>query len=547
MKTFKEKLKKIIKKLSQKRKFTLLGVMLLLLIGVSWGFFEPILSDIVKTKILAKSSTLDELIFTKGADIILEPRLDNLNVGMGNLSEETIVTAKLIANNNTNEATMNYSLYVDIKVNDYVYTTKEKTPELILTVIDSNGNEITEISGLTYYSDTNGLSGFDVTTKKGLIRVIENYEINASPTKTDEWTIKISMANLETNQSENAAKTFSGTIDLSKDVYPIRDLKFEVVNNKPVSSTYVPTAVQLSCDSGTATWNEIYKSVDIKGFNPETVCTLTKNNKTPGTKARDYIINLDASSADITNEGAAGYRYRGKTPNNYVSFNGEIWRIIGVIPTKTDNNDSENLVKIMRDRVIDDLAFDNSSPYNEWSDADINLLLNGAYLNSTDGTGTNCMGGSNIPAVCDYREIGIKSTYREMIEEVYYSVGYLSDKNQTASEAFTEERKRETKSKIGLINISDYVYSVVASCTANLGSYNSSACAGTSWMYGSGYMWTMTPYSSSGNPVVRVNISGSADYSNGGNGSAAQPVLYLKSTVEIISGDGSIESPYVLS
>ena len=48
------------------------------------------------------------------------------------------------------------------------------------------------------------------------------------------------------------------------------------------------------------------------------------------------------------------YTYRGSNPNNYVTFNGEQWRIISA-------NTEDNTIKIMRNAVLSDRTFDTSS------------------------------------------------------------------------------------------------------------------------------------------------------------------------------------------
>ena len=48
------------------------------------------------------------------------------------------------------------------------------------------------------------------------------------------------------------------------------------------------------------------------------------------------------------------YTYRGATPNNYVTFNNELLRIISV-------NTSDNTIKIIRNAVLSDRVFDTSS------------------------------------------------------------------------------------------------------------------------------------------------------------------------------------------
>ena len=87
-----------------------------------------------------------------------------------------------------------------------------------------------------------------------------------------------------------------------------------------------------------------------------------------------------------------------------------------------------------------------------------------------------------------------------------------------------------TTLKIGLMYTSDYGYAM------NNGPKNN-------WLFTKGYEWTMTAYSSS--YPVGVDASGGlfGDVS-AYNGFAVRPVLYLKSNVYVISGDGSEGNPY---
>ena len=96
---------------------------------------------------------------------------------------------------------------------------------------------------------------------------------------------------------------------------------------------------------------------------------------------------------------------------------------------------------------------------------------------------------------------------------------------------------------------SDYGYSVLASScarTTNLGSYNKATCAGQSWLYGQGYEWTITPYSSHSYYVFRVGSLGNLSSSYAYNGYSARPSLYLASSVYVIDGNGSMSDPYII-
>ena len=96
---------------------------------------------------------------------------------------------------------------------------------------------------------------------------------------------------------------------------------------------------------------------------------------------------------------------------------------------------------------------------------------------------------------------------------------------------------------------SDYGYSVLSSScarTTNLGSYSKSTCGGQSWLLKNGYEWTMTPSSSNSSSVFNVSYLANLNYSGASSGYAVRPTAYLKSSVYIVSGDGSEANPYVI-
>ena len=268
-------------------------------------------------------------------------------------------------------------------------------------------------------------------------------------------------------------------------------------------------------------------------------------------------ISFSIKKANTVNEVDIGYRYEGKDPNNYIWFNNELWRIIGVFDEESHGVSGQNLVKIIRNNSIGALAWDKDEE-NDWTTSSLMNLLNGAYLTSQNGTGGEyCYGYEDISGSCDYTETGINDTYRSMIENVTWYLGGHSTYSATADTFYTAERgttvysgsPTSTTGYIGLMYASDYGYSVLASScarTTNLGDYNTAECSGQSWLYGQGQEWTITPYSSR-SYVFHMRLYGylydnSAIYA----GYSARPVLYLDSSVYVIDGNGSISDPYII-
>ena len=281
--------------------------------------------------------------------------------------------------------------------------------------------------------------------------------------------------------------------------------------------------------------------------------TITKTN------LNDYIISLAGSAqgtGQVVNEN--GYRYEGKNPNNYIWFNNEYWRIIGVFDSASHGQSNKNLVKIIRADVLDGLAWDKSNT-NNWNTSSLKSLLNGAYYKAEDGTSSGyCYGQSTTAtANCDYTKRGIQSGYRGMIANVTWYLGGYSSTDATAASFYGYERgttvysgrPTSTTGYIGLMYPSDYGYSVLSSScarTTNLGSYNTATCVGQSWLYGKGYEWTLTPSSSNSYSMFHLYYYGYLHNSEADYGYGSRPVLYLDASVYKIDGDGSLNNPYIV-
>ena len=329
------------------------------------------------------------------------------------------------------------------------------------------------------------------------------------------------------------------------------------ITNRP--TTYRKLG-NINCTNSNATYNQKYNRVEISSIDKKyTSCTLNYTNSTLKTYLNDYIISLAGTTqgtGQVVNEN--GYRYEGKNPNNYIWFNNEYWRIIGVFDSASHGQSNKNLVKIIRDDVLDGLAWDKSNT-NNWNTSSIKLLLNGAYYNAQDGTNSGyCYGYSTTAtANCDYTKRGIQAGYRGMIAGVTWHLGGYSSASATSSAFYGYERgttvysgrPTSTTGYIGLMYPSDYGYSVLSSnCarTTNLGSYSSATCAGQSWLYGKGYEWTLTPGSSSSYNVFRLISNGNLVNYNADRGFGSRPVLYLDASVYKIDGDGSLNNPYIV-
>ncbi len=314
----------------------------------------------------------------------------------------------------------------------------------------------------------------------------------------------------------------------------------------------------VSCEGADGRWLYDDWKLAIENITGDVSCDIKFETITK-TYLNDYITSLAGTTqgtGQVVNEN--GYRYEGKNPNNYVWFNNEYWRIIGVFDSASHGQSGKNLVKIIRADVLDGFAWHKSNT-NDWTAASLNKLLNGAYYNAQDGTSSGyCYGYSTTAtANCDYTKKGIQSGYRSMIAKVTWHLGGYSSIGATAESFYGYERgttvysgrPTSTTGYIGLMYPSDYGYSVLSSScarTTNLGSYNTATCAGQSWLYGKGYEWTITPTSSYGSTVVTLYNSGTLNTSGAFYGNGGRPVLYLDTSVYKIDGEGTLDKPYII-
>ena len=321
--------------------------------------------------------------------------------------------------------------------------------------------------------------------------------------------------------------------------------------------------VNVSCDGANGKWLYDDWKLAIENIAGDVSCDIKFETITK-TYFNDYITSLSGTTqgtGQVINEN--GHRYEGKNPNNYVWFNNEYWRIIGVFDSSSHGQSGKNLVKIIRADVLDGLVWDKSTT-NDWTAASLNKLLNGAYYNSQDGTSSGyCYGYAIVPitANCDYTKKGIQVRYRSMIANVTWYLGGYSSNSATAEAFYGYERgttvysgrPTTTIGYIGLIYPSDYGYSVLSSScprTTNLNSYSGSgvACARASWLYGKGDEWTLTPVSSYSNDVFTLTSVGHLNHvaSSASNGNVVRPVLYLDASVYKIDGEGTLDKPYII-
>ncbi len=475
--------------------FILILLVIALLVGkLTFSYLGPTLGEDLSNEGEVTASG-DTLIFTKGSNLSLSATTDNFQTGGSNLSSTTNPKVKLVASSKTNSASATYYVGVVINSNSYTYTTSDNTAEVILTIKDENGNNVTSgVDGLTYVT-SGGVSGFDVTGKTGLFNIKTDYPISTTSSSTGithTWTFTLTFVNLGTDQSDNENAKMSVDIYLQK-------------------SSEFPSTVAEACTSG----------VNLAD------CIITLNDKSTSSVSNIYYHD----STLVNGAGDNSYRYAGASDsvNNYICLGSDattcpdanLFRIIGVFGDKT---------KVIRAKSVGDQKWHTASS-NTWSSSSLNTYLNGEYLTSLGtladkiATTTWKVGGGSWDNIVN----SVPATAYQ------YEVG--SSASTTTYDA-----------KIGLMYVSDYYYAAGPSAWTLVG-YNSDstkdyrAAKTTNWLFLGSDEWTISHNSGITTRAFGVNSTGSVRNNLVTSGYGVRPVFNLLSSTSYVSGSGSMSDP----
>ena len=318
----------------------------------------------------------------------------------------------------------------------------------------------------------------------------------------------------------------------------------EKITEYPEGTNY---GVEINCENGKGKWLVEEWKLAVEEITGNVVCNIdfTSNPKSLKSKVEEVNVNNNFDNN--------GYRYSGRQPNNYIWFNNEMWRIIGSIPTcltATCGTNTTNLVKIIRNDSIGGISNDGNSSTGAWGSNTLYTLLKTYYLGKGNASGTSYCYTRSTTAIgyakCDYRVKGIGSTsyYGKMIKNVYWNTG-ASDNSVNAVTAYTNEIATRTVSgKVGLMTASDYGYATSSSYHSVVMSNKNASRTSENWLGGQAYEWTSIQGVDYTVFALYIDDTGVLKEDNAHYGYAVRPVVYLDSSVYIISGDGSITNPY---
>ena len=520
--------------MEKKKTFIIIVVALLVFsIGITFAYFIAKIGPGSSANVNVTTGTVDDLKFNVSKEnISLNINQFNFASGSGNITDTVTATASLKANSTKNTATYNYYVYFQIESNNYMYTTTDKKPEIVLSITGPNG-EITSVDGLKYVSATNAdgtvVKGFDITEQKtSVIKVADSFEISSTSSTNytnQDWVFKVSFINLDTNQVENEGKKLTGKALIQQE--------------------------------------KIITSISDVAKNGDNLVTAIQN---LSTKSKPSYTGLYHHDASLTNgAGDNSYRFAGANPNNYVCFGSDeatcptenLYRIIGLIDgkvklihaygaTTTMLGTNEGYVNTYQAAWSGNTSYYkgngdltkigtykwNKTRNNTWSTSTTNTInLNTNFLTYLDSKNTKW---KNMIADATWYVGGMTKAngYKSNAKTVYtYEVG--ANKDATTVNA-----------KIGLMYVSEYYYGATPDYWMLQG-FRYDNATNDNWLYTGLYEWTISRDSDASDGAFAVRVGGglSVDPVDYSDGAAVRPSFSLSPSIKFTSGEGTAANP----
>ena len=238
-------------------------------------------------------------------------------------------------------------------------------------------------------------------------------------------------------------------------------------------------------------------------------------------------------SSTATNTGEPTYYFRGNVENNYVKFAGFTWRIVRI-------NEDGTVRLIMQDGINDNATYKFNSNYNNYtymyySNSEAKTTLENWYQ-------TNIGSKSNLAD-----KVASGNYYCEQAKVKRKSSFISGDATMTVYTSYTPDfkcvndrnNKGLVKASVGLLTYDEVVYA-----GGYVGQENSNY-----YLYNNIYFWTMSPagFDSDYSFVWSIYTPGNINYDHVYARPRLRPVLNLKSDIQISSGNGTIQDPYVIN
>ena len=233
-----------------------------------------------------------------------------------------------------------------------------------------------------------------------------------------------------------------------------------------------------------------------------------------------------------TNTGNPTYYFRGNVTNNYVSFAGQTWRIVRI-------NEDGTIRIVMQDGINDNTKYKFNSNYNNYTymyytNSEAKVTLENWYQTNIESKTNLAKSVASGAYYCEQAKVKRDDNYKSesavMISYTNYTPDFKCDNDGN--------NKGIVSAGIGLLTYDEAIYAGYYIAPIISSNYLSNKI---SW-------WTMSTAGLNTTGISNIWFSSSDRFGNvavyGSN--ILRPVVNIKSNVQVSSGDGTKENPFVV-
>lgn len=254
-----------------------------------------------------------------------------------------------------------------------------------------------------------------------------------------------------------------------------------------------------------------------------------------------------------TKDGYKRYVYKGANPDNYITFNNELWRIISI--------ETDGTLKIMKKDSIGDRPFDSKGYRDSTSNGAGGTYCAGSSYGCNAWAKTNVydfVNGNISGQVSKDSELNtylnndyyntLSSDAKELIYPHIFEAGPVQWENTDLAAQITSEYSAGWVGNIGLITASDFIRANTntGQCGDMKSQYNNRfTCQNTNWLNpSSGFLWAISPHL---NDSFSAYLAGRGYIGNAyvNEPYGVFPTLCLKSSIRF-EGEGTESNPYTI-
>lgn len=369
------------------------------------------------------------------------------------------------------------------------------------------------------------------TTDAGYSITLNTIALASGKTKLDDQYIKIAVG---IDSTKPASGTLLNQMEVNTETENI-EVSGTLLTSYIINTGYIPKGTSKSFN--VYLWLDENATTAVQGQSFEAGISVT----TYATTTSSNLAKTIRSTMEEENNGIAtygsivpdGYRYTGANPNNYITFNNELWRIIGLVNT----SDGEEGIKIVRNEALLGNTQMSDTGGNQWENSKVNAYYMNEYYTKMTESAKNQLKKVVWPlgSTPDYSTNGSTLNWKE----------YENSTNVYAGNASSWE------GYIGMISLSDYGYASGGEkeicLTSNLTNISEQEqCITNNWLYTKEPFWVMNASVVNADNYFIINNSGNLEEQASTLLAKDRPSAYLKTDITLAGGNGTIGNPYRL-